>query len=119
MAVEGSRVTKDIACQLGAPQFRSSKSHRVLFSLDDRGKEICVVINLMTVSAEVIADMYKARWKIESYFRWLKQNFNVPVLFGTTPNAVFNQLFAALIAYVLLNCLYKNTKIKKIFMCYL
>jgi IS4 transposase len=46
--------------------------------------------------------MYKARWSIETFFRWIKQNLNVPVLFGTTENAVFNQLFAALIAYVLL-----------------
>ena len=46
--------------------------------------------------------MYKARWAIETFFRWIKQNLNVPVLFGTTENAVFNQLFAALIAYVLL-----------------
>jgi len=69
----------------------------------------------MMVSAEAIAEMYKARWKFESFFRWIKQNLNVLVLFGTTPNAVFNQLFAALIAYVLLKWLYKNTENKNIF----
>jgi len=111
----GSRVTKDITCQLGTPQSRSTKRHRIVFFLDDRGKEIRVVTNLMMVSAEIIADMYKARWKIESFFRWIKQHLNVPVLFGTTPNAVYNQLFAALIAYVLLKWLYKNTKSKKVF----
>ncbi|WP_145939685.1 transposase [Paenibacillus glacialis] len=40
--------------------------------------------------------MYKARWGIEVFFRWIKKNLNVSVLFGTTKNAVFNQLFAAL-----------------------
>ena len=50
--------------------------------------------------------MYKERWAIESFFRWIKQNLNVPVLFGTTPNTVFSQLFAALIAYVLLKFLH-------------
>lgn len=110
-----SRVTKDITCQLGTPQSRSSKRHRVVFFLDNRKREIRVVTNLMMVSAELIADMYKARWKIESFFRWIKQNLNVPVLFGTTPNAVYNQLFAALTAYVLLNWLYKNTENKKVF----
>ena len=50
--------------------------------------------------------MYKERWAIESFFRWIKQNLNVPVLFGTTKNAVFSQLFAALIAYVLLKFLH-------------
>lgn len=50
--------------------------------------------------------MYKERWAIESFFRWIKQNLNVPVLFGTTKNAVFSQLFSALIAYVLLKFLH-------------
>ena len=60
----------------------------------------------MDITAEEIAGMYKSRWAIESFFRWIKQNLNVPVLFGTTKNAVFNQLFAALIAYVLLKFLH-------------
>lgn len=71
---------------------------------------------LMMVSAEIIADMYKARWKIESFFRWIKQHLNVPVIFGTTPNAVYNQLFTVHIAYVLLKWLYKKTKSKG-FLC--
>jgi len=57
--------------------------------------------------------MYKSRWAIESFFRWIKQNLNVPVLFGTTPNAVFSQLFAALIAYVLLKFLHSRINQKK------
>jgi IS4 transposase len=64
----------------------------------------------MQVSAEQIADMYKARWGIEVFFRWIKQNLNVPVLFGTTKNAVFNQLFAALMTYVLLKWIYDHSK---------
>ncbi|OCS82595.1 transposase [Caryophanon latum] len=59
-----------------------------------------VVTNLRDVTAEEIAGMYKERWAIESFFRWIKQNLNVSVLFGTTKNAVYSQLFAALI-----NCL--------------
>jgi IS4 transposase len=62
----------------------------------------------MNVTAEEVADMYKSRWAIESFFRWVKQNLNVPVLFGTAENAVFNQLFAALIAYVLLEFLHTH-----------
>lgn len=65
-----------------------------------------LITSLMSVTAEEIAEMYKSRWAIESFFRWVKQNLNVPVLFGTTENAVFNQLFAALIAYVLLKFLH-------------
>ncbi|RSK42568.1 IS4 family transposase [Bacillus canaveralius] len=103
---EPSRVTKDITCQLGTPQSRSEKRHRVIFFKDDKKREIRVVTDLMKVSAEVIAEMYKTRWQIETFFRWIKQNLNVPVLFGTTENAVYNQLYAALIAFVLLKWLY-------------
>ncbi|SCW69417.1 Transposase DDE domain-containing protein, partial [Paenibacillus tianmuensis] len=59
---------------------------------------------------EQIAEMYKARWGIEVFFRWIKQNLNVPVLFGSTKNAVFNQLFAALMTYVVLRWLYDHSK---------
>ncbi|PFB55920.1 IS4 family transposase [Bacillus thuringiensis] len=65
------------------------------------------------VTAEEIAAMYKSRWAIESFFRWIKQNLNVPVLFGTTSNAVFNQLFVAMIAYVLLKFLHVKGSKKK------
>lgn len=112
---EGSHVTRDITCQLGTKQSRSLKRHRVVFFKDDYGNEMRVVTNLMNVSPEVIADMYKARWKIETFFRWMKQNLNVPVLFGTTENAVFNQLFAVLIAYVLLKWVYSKTSQGRIF----
>ncbi len=112
---EGSPVTRDFTCQLGTKQSRSEKRHRVVFFKDDNGNEIRVVTNVMGVSPEAIANMYKARWGIELFFRWIKQHLNVPVLFGTTKNAVFNQLFAALIAYVLLKWLYTKTSGERIF----
>lgn len=104
--VEGSNVTRDITCQLGTAQCRSVNRHRVVFFTDQDGREMRVVTSLMTVSAEDIAAMYKARWGIESFFRWIKQNLNVPTLFGTTENAVYTQLYAALCAYVLLKWLH-------------
>ena len=84
----------------------------------NEGKTIRVVTNLYNVTAEEIAAMYKARWGVELFFRWIKQNLNVPRLFGTSKNAVFNQLFAALITYVILNyfhsCTKKDIKTKKL-----
>nr|WP_251047675.1 transposase [Planococcus sp. ISL-110] len=76
-----------------------------------KGVRSGVVTNLLNLSAEAIARIYKARWGIESFFRWIKQNLNVPKLFGQMPNAVYNQLFAALIAYVLIQWLYQKTKL--------
>ena len=113
--LNGSRVTRGITCLMGTPQSRSEKRHRVVFFQDDHGREIRVVTSLMSVSAEEVAEMYKARWAIESFFRWIKQNLNVPVLFGTTPNAVFNQMYAALIAFVLLKWLFDQTRKRRVF----
>ena len=108
--VDGSHVLRDMTCHLGIKVCQSKERHRVVMFQDNRGREIRVVTNLLHLSAEKIAEMYKARWGIEVFFRWIKQNLNVPVLFGTTPNAVYGQLFAALITYVLLNWLYKSVQ---------
>jgi hypothetical protein len=113
--VEGSRVTRDITCKVGTRQCRSEKRHRIVFFVDDHGREMRVITNIMNVTAETIADMYKARWQIESFFRWVKQNVNLSVLFGTTENAVYNQLYAALIAYVLLRWLYDRIGVRRVF----
>ncbi|MEK4698145.1 IS4 family transposase [Solibacillus sp. FSL R7-0668] len=99
---EGSNIIADFTCTLGTVQNETKNRHRVVEFLDYEGEIVRVVTNLRDVTAEEIAGMYKQRWAIESFFRWIKQNLNVPVLFGTTKNAVFSQLFAAMIAYVLL-----------------
>lgn len=93
--IKDSNITADFTCTLGTPQNQTKKRHRIVQFTDHEGKEIRVVTSLMNITAEEIAGMYKSRWAIESFFRWIKQNLNVPVLFGTTKNAVFNQLFAA------------------------
>jgi IS4 transposase len=101
-----SSVLRDITCQLGTTQCRSAQRHRVVIFNDFEGREIRVVTDLMQITAEQITQIYKARWQIEVFFRWIKQHLNVPTLFGTTENAVYGQLFAALIVYVLLKWLY-------------
>lgn len=99
--VEGSNIVADFTCTIGTPQKQTKKRHRVVEFTDYEGTIVRVVTNLRDVTAEEIACLYKERWAIESFFRWIKQNLNVPVSFGTTKNAIFSQLFAALIAYVL------------------
>lgn len=108
--VEASNVMRDITCYLGTPQCQSELRHRVVIFQDNNGNEIRVVTNLMHLSGEQVAEIYKARWGVEVFFRWIKQNLNVPVLFGTTQNAVFNRLFAALMTYVILKWLYDHSK---------
>jgi IS4 transposase len=105
-----STIKGDFTCQIGTPQARSESRHRVVEFTDIEGKIMRVVTNLYEVDAEKIASMYQARWAIEVFFRWIKQHLNVPTLFGTTENAVFNQLYAALLAYVVLKTLYEEGK---------
>lgn len=101
-----ANIVADFTCTLGTAQKQTKERHRVVEFTDYEGGIGLVVTNLRNVAAEEIAGMYKERWAIESFFRWIKQNLNVPVLYGTTKNAVFNQLFAVLIAYVLLKLLH-------------
>ncbi len=112
IAVEGSNIVADFTCTLGTAQKQTKERHRVVEFTDYEGTVVRVVTNLRHVTAEEIAHMYKERWAIESFFRWIKQNLNVPVLFGTTKNAVFSQLFSALIAYVLLKFLHAEGRKK-------
>jgi hypothetical protein len=66
------------------------------------GREITVLTNDLEASATAIADLYKTRWQIELFFKWIKQNLKIAHFFGTTRNAVTIQIMAALIAYLLL-----------------
>lgn len=93
---------RDFTCVLGSPATRTTNRFRVVHLTDPNGNPVLLATNLHHHSPERIADMYRARWQIEVLFRWLKQHFNIPTFFGTTSNAVYGQLYAALIAHVLL-----------------
>jgi hypothetical protein len=68
---------------------------------------LILVTNLLDVSAETIAALYKARWDIELFFKWIKQNLRIKKFLGKSANAVKIQIATALIAYVLV-WLFKN-----------
>ncbi len=58
--------------------------------------------NIFRLSSKTIADIYRDRWQIELFFKWIKQNLKVKTFFGTTKNAVLTQLWIALITMLLL-----------------
>lgn len=66
-------------------------------------KVIIFLSNDFENSAEVIADIYKARWDIELFFKTIKQNLKIKRFFGTTANAVFTQIWIAMITYLLIS----------------
>jgi DDE family transposase/uncharacterized protein DUF4372 len=66
------------------------------------GKVIRLVTNDLQAPATEIAELYKARWQIELFFKWIKQNLKIKHFLGTSDNAVRIQLFVALITFLLL-----------------
>ena len=69
----------------------------------ETGKILRVLSNDLDASAEDIADLYKHRWQIELFFRWVKQNLKIKKFLGASENAIRIQIAIALIAYLLLS----------------
>ncbi|MEG0385880.1 MAG: transposase [Solibacillus sp.] len=65
-------IIADFTCTFGTAQKQTKKRHRVVEFTDYEGAIVCVVTSLHDVTAEEIAGMYKERWEIESFFRWIK-----------------------------------------------
>jgi IS4 transposase len=68
----------------------------------DTGKVLRILSNDLDATAEEIADLYKRRWAIELFFRWIKQVLKIGHFLGTSENAVRIQIAVALIAFLLL-----------------
>ena len=66
------------------------------------GRRLKFLTNHLTLPAATIALLYRKRWRIELFFKWIKQHLHIKAFFGTTPNAVKTQLWAAVIVFVLI-----------------
>jgi hypothetical protein len=66
--------------------------------------------NNFSLAASTIARIYKARWQIETFFKWIKQNLNIKSFLGTSPNAVMTQVWVAMCYYLLLTYIKYPTK---------
>ncbi len=71
------------------------------------------VTNNFKLSAEQIADIYKQRWQIELFFKWIKQNLKIKTFLGTSENAVLTQIWVAMTYYLLLAYIKFQTKFSK------
>lgn len=86
------------------------KLRRVSFREPDTGKWLVFLTNNFQLAASTIAALYKARWKVELFFKTLKQNLKIKKFLGTSENAVKAQIYVALIAYLLLQILRLSLK---------
>jgi hypothetical protein len=103
----GSPILSDQVGYLPARQANSRKNPfdrpvREIQVQIETGKVLRIVTNDLTACAQDIADLYKRRWAIELFFRWIKQTLNITHFLGTSENAVCIQVAVALIAFILL-----------------
>ena len=73
----------------------------VRFYDEEQGREFMFLTNAMELTAQQVADLYKNRWQIELFFKWLKQHLKIKKFWGTTENAVRIQIYSAICAYCL------------------
>ena len=78
---------------------------------DAEGKKLVFLTNHLDLSAQSIADLYRCRWQIELFFKWIKQHLRIKSFFGTSENAVKSQIWIAVSVYVLVAILRKRLKI--------
>lgn len=68
---------------------------------DSKGNELQLITNRFDLEPDEISDMYKSRWTIELFFKWMKQHLNIKKFYGQSEWAIHNQVFIALIVYCL------------------
>ncbi len=78
---------------------------------EEKGRELAFITNDFERSAEDIAALYKRRWQIELFFKWLKQNLKIKRFLAKNPKAIRLQIITALIAYVLLKKVHDANRI--------
>ena len=92
-------------------EYHGTPLRRVTVDRPDKSTPIVLASNDFERSAEEIADLYKRRWGIELFFKWLKQNLKIKRFLGCSENAVKTQIYTALIAYLLVELYRKNNSV--------
>jgi len=87
------------------------KLRRVKYYDDETKRTFVFLTNNFELTAEQVALLYKNRWQIELFFKWIKQHLKIKSFWGTTENAVRIQIFSALIAYCLVAIIGAELKI--------
>ena len=78
---------------------------------DDEGKTLVFLTNNIDLPAQTIAELYRCRWQVELFFKWIKQHLRIKSFFGTSENAVKSQIWIAVSVYVLVAILKKRLKL--------
>ena len=76
-------------------------------------KRFVYLTNNFALAALTIAELYKARWRVELFFKWIKQNLRIKAFYGTSDNAVRTQIWIAISVYVLVAVIKKQLHVKR------
>ena len=87
------------------------KLRRIKYFDSTTGKTFVFLTNNFTLPAQTIADLYRCRWQVELFFKWIKQHLRIKSFFGTTENAVKTQVWIAVSVYVIVAIIKKRLKI--------
>ncbi|MCZ0702348.1 hypothetical protein J2T56_000905 [Natronobacillus azotifigens] len=101
--VEEVKLSKSSSILREAIVFLGKMKHplRLIETVDSEGNKIQIVVNDAKISAEEVSTIYRDRWKIELFFKWMKQHMVLKTMYGKSPNAVYNQVYMAMISFCL------------------
>jgi Domain of unknown function (DUF4372)/Transposase DDE domain len=99
--------TKVLCDQIGTLEVYYSKQGyptalRRVVVRDKDGKRITFLTNNMSLDPEIVGELYRLRWQVELFFKWIKQHLRIKAFFGTSENAVKTQIWIAIATYVLI-----------------
>ena len=86
---------------------------RIRYVEPQTGKRLVFLTNNFSLPALTIAQLYHCRWRIELFFKWIKQHLRIKAFYGTSPNAVKTQVWVAISIYVLVAILKKELRIER------
>jgi len=105
----------DQAIRLTGPkssEYYPERLRRIHYVDTELNKRFFFLTNNFNLSALTIARLYKLRWQVELFFKWIKQHLRIKAFYGTTPNAVKTQVWIAISVYVLVAILKKEHKLE-------
>jgi hypothetical protein len=108
-----TKVLRDMEVRMGKKNTEMKEKVRLVEFYDEKGRLYRVVTTRWDLEASEIAAIYKHRWLIELHFKWLKQHVRLTKLYSTKPQAIWNQMFLALIAHALTLYIQLKTETKK------
>ena len=86
---------------------------RVRYTDPDTGKRLVLLTNCFCLDALTITQLYKARWQVELFFKWIKQHLRIKAFYGTSPNAVKTQVWIAMCVYLLVAIIAKEQRLDR------